>query len=257
MCGIFGWDLTQQPAAAKGWQRSAMAAALMIANDNRGGDSWGYYSPEWSDVAEPRRGLGEMAHRVRAKTLARCNRLLAHTRYATVGNVTKTNAHPFACGDVIGAHNGCVSNHNDLNRMYARACAVDSEHIFRHIDENESLETIEAYGAIEYVYRVDEAIYLARFNGGELSIAQTSAGIVWSSAREALHNALHCAGLDCQFYNVEEDRLYYARNGILYDTGMPLGFSPYRSAIKWSSFREMKDYEEEREMDSLLGWNNL
>lgn len=41
--------------------------------------------------------------------------MLGHTRAATTGALTKTNAHPFHFGDIVGVHNGQMGAYNDPN----------------------------------------------------------------------------------------------------------------------------------------------
>lgn len=235
MCGLFGWDLNEKK-ISKG-RRAILATALMLGNDQRGGDGWGYWSPDWPAGSNPIKGLGDMARRACAAKLAREARLMAHTRYATVGKVVTRNCHPFVCGQVVGAHNGCLSNFWELDKHYPeRYCEVDSQHIFWHLNDELDFLDIEAYGAITFTYRdTPEHLYLGRFNGGDLAIAQTRAGVVWSSDRTHLRTALHCAGLSYRFYNTENDALYYTQDGELYDPKIWLNFAPYVPLLKWNS----------------------
>lgn len=231
MCGIFGWDIDTSKLRAH--QKTTMATALMLGNDDRGGQGWGYWSPDWTTEQEPKKGLAHISQAVYAATLAQIPRLIAHTRFATTGGIMVENCHPFVCGKVIGAHNGCVSNCWDLDRKY-RNCAVDSQHIFWHLNDEESLESIEAYGAVEFCYKDDpQDIHLAHFNGGDLAVARTRAGVIWSSSQITLRLALRMARMRYRMYILEEDRLYYVRNRVLYETEYDLGVAPYYSSFKW------------------------
>lgn len=62
--------------------------------------------------------------------LAQCARVpdtvnaVFHLRMASTGEVCKSNCHPFAFGDLIGAHNGCIAGYGD-------STTTDTEDFFR------------------------------------------------------------------------------------------------------------------------------
>lgn len=204
MCGIFGWQVRAEETEGL----PVFAAALMIQNDARGGDSWGY-----SAAGEVVKGLGNISSSVPAASL--CVRTLyAHTRRATHGEVSRKNAHPFEVGKVVGAHNGVVYNAYQLDRAYGRGFECDSLHIFAHIAERRNMSEVKGYGAVWYYEkRKANALYLARFNGGELAIADLIGGnsrvigVAFSSTEKALRTAGSLAGWSLRFYNVPESKL--------------------------------------------------
>lgn len=233
MCGLLGWDLNFSK--IRYHQRVALATALMIKNDDRGGHGWGYWSPDWPATKKPVKGTREMHDAVRACTLARYPRIVGHTRLSTQGKVCHRNSHPFICGNVVGAHNGCLSNHTKLNKLYDRDCQVDSEHIFWHLAEHRELNDLEGYGAIVYVHLDDPSkIHIAQFNGGEIAVAKTKVGTIWSSSKLHLDSALNVAGIDYVPYKIEEGILYYAKDNQLYETEFVLGIGGYRPGMYWS-----------------------
>ncbi|MCA1558695.1 MAG: class II glutamine amidotransferase, partial [Acidobacteria bacterium] len=98
-----------------------LASVLCLEMDRRGGDSYGLHAH-----GELTRELGRAARSIKISRLIEASQVLGHTRKATTGEVTRRNAHPFSIGGIIGAHNGIVDNHRELNRVYSRDFKVDS-----------------------------------------------------------------------------------------------------------------------------------
>lgn len=211
MCGIFGWTRTNDKGA------TVVASVLIVKNVERGEDSWGF-----SADGMVYKGLGSAVRMKRSafKRLCEGQVVMGHTRFATQGDVRIANCHPFAVGNIVGAHNGIVHNHGMLNGLHGRMCEVDSEHIFRHVAEGGDLTEIQAYGAVEFTEADSPGVvYLARFHGGQLAIAKTKAGMFWSSAESDLVKALRVAGLKPTLYKVDAGKLYAADKDELYDIG--------------------------------------
>lgn len=222
MCGIFGFSFKKDTISPG--RRAIFANNLARLNDRRGGHSYGSAIIENNEVFI-NKGLGDFGDH--AYQLADANFFLGHTRYATVGAKTIANSHPFEIGNMIGAHNGGVANHNELDKKYNRSCDVDSMHFFHHLDTNQSFGDIEGYGSIEWIDRNDlSKIYLSRLKGGMLSIfgigkpedaKSGGIGIAWSSDEKHLLEAFYTAGITDFFpYKVEEGVVFFAHDGEVY-----------------------------------------
>ena len=85
--------------------------------------------------------------------------LMGHNRAATKGKITRFNAHPFECGNIIGAHNGTLTSTYNLKDH--QLFDVDSENIFHHINE---------CGLIDLVSKANGAFALTWFNKEERTI---------------------------------------------------------------------------------------
>lgn len=219
MCGIYGWDLTNCGVSKA--RRGVISAILSMGNDARGGDSWGWVDNDLNI----QRGLGDIVDR--AGAIAESHRVMAHTRKATTGGVSVGNAHPFTIGKLIGAHNGILWNHEELNKKYNRNHKVDSMHLFSHIWEGKDLKEIEAYGAIEHINKDQPTrVYLSRLRAGELSIfgigsgPKNYSGIIWTSDSDDALNALNSAGIRKYFaFEVDKAKEYFVERGLLYVSG--------------------------------------
>lgn len=226
MCGIFGWDF---PQGVNERRLAVLATALSYLNDLRGGHSWGTYSLDDKNVY---RGLGDISSV--AHGLTSYVHMMAHTRMASTGRVVAANAHPFEIGTLIGAHNGCIANHTELNRKYRRNFEVDSQHIFAHLAEGKKLDELLGWGTIEWVdLRDPGSVLLCKLSaGGALAVSRTAKvkGVVWSSTDEHLEKALESAALVADKVQIEPFVVYQVTDGEIFRTEQKLQMGEFAKA---------------------------
>lgn len=221
MCGLFGWvgNLTRR-------ERLILATVLADANDDRGGQSWGYIGSHSGSLVR-RRGLGLLLPQ--AKRLARHRTLMAHTRFATVGKVSVENCHPFRRGKVYLAHNGGVYNHWQKEDV-----DVDSELIAMRVARGDNLHDLEGYGAVTYTHdKRPGEVRIANIGNGDMACCAILDGwgkvraTVWTSSERALQKAVRALGEDAspRHYMVDEHKVYAARADGLWDIGKELRIS--------------------------------
>jgi len=226
MCGIFGWQI--QPNGITNAQRLVLSVMLATQNDDRGGDSYGFYVHDTNKALAERiiKGLGLAGPACRV--MASRPMMMGHTRKATTGDVVAANSHPFIIGKIVGAHNGMVFNHAEMQTKYGRKCEVDSEHIFHHINEGLDVSELDGYGAIEYINTdAPDSVYLCKMSSGELAIygigtsSKDVKGIVWSSSQKHLVYSLETAGLEFFPYGVKTGKRYLVQSGRLFESTLP------------------------------------
>jgi predicted glutamine amidotransferase len=150
--------------------------------------------------------------------------MILHTRAMTTGAHVIHNNHPFAIGKIVGAHNGVVYNHEVLKTKYGRDFAVDSMHIFAHLDENRPVDDISTYGALEW-YNIDNPhrINLVRIHEGSLEVVRLSyggqfIGVAWASQMTPLKESARMAGFGVSSYQEPApNQTYFAENGQLWE----------------------------------------
>lgn len=212
MCGLFGFATNENI-------KNLAGAFLVMAleNQSRGRDSWGVYNGK-----ELIKSLGTIERQWHKVPMRNHGVMMGHVRAATVGKETVPNSHPFEFKGkyhVIGAHNGHISNWQELNKKYERSLEVDSMHIFAHIAEERPMDELEGSGAVTFIK--DGGLYFSRFNNGTLAIAQLldddkkPIGLAWSSLDCDLRKALDGSGIKYETYKVEEGRIYFWNNNAL------------------------------------------
>jgi asparagine synthetase B (glutamine-hydrolysing) len=247
MCGISGWRLAAKPG-------SEFALAMAYGILDRGYDSWGYFDGETI-----RKEVGTIAEGIRAADMCAPSAFV-HTRHATTGEVKKSNAHPFAVGDIIGAHNGVIYNHDAIQKTHGRSLAVDSQHIFQNIVEGKPLTELEGYGAIEFVRQGQW--FVGACNFGDLAVAKlkNDAGVIWASTKDCLGAAIFQGGFELEhFYTIEQGKIYRVEVDSLYETDQvfnlakrPLDILPSTGKGHYWDWKDSKDRQENWYRDSSL-----
>jgi predicted glutamine amidotransferase len=204
MCGICGVKTKKgQPLTTNQYKRFLQ---LLVLNEVRGDDSTGvaYVSDKVrikKDITPAKKFVVDLIHS--KYKLKGTHTLLGHTRFATVGEVTKKNAHPYRIGKVVGVHNGMLNNYKDI---YPKA-KVDSQGIFKALDSEPTIlnafEKLQGSFAIAHLNIDDkDKLYLTR-SGNPLFIAETDGAYYFSSIQDSLDLIL--LGIGYSITQVEPD----------------------------------------------------
>lgn len=143
--------------------------------------------------------------------------LIGHNRFATVGEHSEANAHPFAFEHVVGAHNGTLEP-NTVRRLHrGPEFGTDSEAIFSHLNEHKVPQEFVnvAWGAwaLTWFDKRDNTINFLRNDKRPLVYAYSEdrCTLFWASEKEMLDWVLKRNGVkkfQDEFYNVDQDEHY-------------------------------------------------
>lgn len=139
---------------------------------------------------------------------------IGHNRAATVGEKSRSNAHPFKCGDITGVHNGTLEKECffDLGARLPAGYGTDSETIFQHID---------LYGVADTIPRLDGAYALVWYDSRAKTLNMiknakrplftcrttrgTSSFLTWASEYEMIVAARAMANIEDGKLLIDED----------------------------------------------------
>tara|TARA_X000001382_G_scaffold64374_1_gene44595 strand:- start:1180 stop:2217 length:1038 start_codon:yes stop_codon:yes gene_type:complete len=231
MCGI---------AAYSGKSINILKAMhLLNDNDERGGHSTGIYV-ENGTFKKLYKTTGKSRNLLKTIDHTYAELFIGHTRYATHGEKTAENTHPYMIGNYIGCHNGVLNNYEDLAKKYKfKVPDVDSKAIYKAL-EAAGTETLgEHGGTINAVWTErDGKLYVYRRNN-PLYILETEDGVYFSSLEEGLESI--CPD-ECKVVEVEPEILFIYENGKLIDsvaietTYKP---EPYKVVKNWTDYRNV------------------
>jgi hypothetical protein len=204
-CGLVGWSGPNGPNPEK-------IKLLMIWNAwERGKDSTGIYTPSLGvkkGITDARYWMSDLAD-------VKDNIFIGHLRAASIGWITKENAHPFHEGKIILAHNGTLENHHKLAdelNLDDLQWNVDS-HVLTYgmamLPNHEILNKFLGAAALLWTDTDNPNIlYVFRNNERPLFRGNADNGMYFSSIKESLY-AVGCTNVK----EIKENNVYVINKG--------------------------------------------
>jgi predicted glutamine amidotransferase len=192
MCRLFGLHAGATPVAATFWLVDAPDSLAQQSHRNPDGVGIGTFDAAERPVVDKQPlAAWQDAEFASAARELRSSTFLAHVRYATTGNLSQRNTHPFVQDGRLFAHNGLVQGLGDLDaRLEARGATrlvrgeTDSERIFALITE----ETTRHDGDVTEGLKAAIAWINDHLPVYSLNLVITTANDLWAFRYPATHD---------------------------------------------------------------------
>ena len=146
MCRLFGLHAGRTPVSATFWLLEAPGSLVEQSHRNPDGYGLGTFEPDGRPELDKAPIAAHVAELFAHEAREECSTTyVAHVRYASVGELTLENTHPFAMDGRIFGHNGVVGDLDRIEAELGDLCAelhgsTDSERLFalvtRHIRDH-------------------------------------------------------------------------------------------------------------------------
>lgn len=110
--------------------------------------------------------------------------IIGHCRQATVGSISRENAHPYTIGNTIGAHNGTIDSLQDLAKKEG---TTDSYQFYKHVEEYGIDSAVEEHSdgayALTWFDTEEDTLNILRNDKRPLWFMPGHGTIYWASER--------------------------------------------------------------------------
>lgn len=217
----------------------------------RGKDATGIYTVESGIVKDNEEAKKFINNKHKIDKIKPANLLIGHVRAKTVGHNTVDNAHPFEYGDLVGAHNGSLTNHLSLIRQYGfntDSYNVDSQVLISALNENlknnnsddfKVLGEYEGAAALLVYNKKEDVLYVMHDKNRPLFYGYDNGNMYISSIKETLES-VGC--IDCKAFPI--NTVHIIKEGEILHT---IAYNPYvakiTTPIKWAASRKDFRYD--------------